>query len=131
MTSNETTDARFTVKHARAVADHFANDGHGLWTAQSVADGIGLPLDAAKRWEHAYESDGSFKGSIWDENGKPVKKVRAVYALDVVESVAHALGITSELRGRGFRCRGLCADILNVTESMPHDMGIDGVWHND
>ena len=127
MTANEIkTDARFTVKHARAVAEHFSNDGHGLWTVQSVAEGIGVPLDIARQWEHTYESDGSWKGSIWGENGERVKEVRAVYALDVVESVAHALGIRSELRGRGFRCRGLCADILNATESMPEDMGIKG-----
>ena len=127
MTTNETTSTQmFTVEHARRVAIMFKDDGHTLWTAEGVASEADVPVEVAKQWERSHQSDGSYKGSIWTA-GSMVEPVRAVYSLDAVETIAHALGITSQLRGRAFRCRALCQQILEATEAMPPSMGIKGV----
>lgn len=76
-------------------------DGHTLFAPNFYA-----PFFTEEELKNAglievHESDGSFKGSIFDNDGKVIEKLEAVYNLSFLYWLAGALGVTEHTRANG------------------------------
>lgn len=79
-------------------------DGHTLFRPEFYAPHFSeAELDEAGLIQ-THKSDGSYKGSIWAEDGSLVQELKAVYNLDFLGWVARQVGVTDypQAIGRGF-----------------------------
>ena len=111
--------AKLTLKEALVIAEFFGPDGHGVYK-ESVVDRLvelGVSRDKLDRFVCDLETDGSYKGSMWDGNGNRINKLRGIYSLDILYGAATAVGAKSEnYNGRGFRAQHYCAEIYRIAE---------------
>lgn len=90
----------------QAILAEIGGDGHTLWDPQALKD-AGLNAQAIDYFTRVEKSDGSWKGSIWGDNGQMIKEVRAVYGLSLIRSLAAFYGFESHAFGRGTEARQL------------------------
>ena len=92
------------------VVDAFADDGHSVYDAVSLqADGV-INGRVLSRFTRKQVSDGSYKGTTYNEFGEPIEPV-AIYGLEVLRDLAAHYGIYSGKMGRGFMARDLTAQL--------------------
>jgi len=90
------------------LVDHIGGDGHTIWKDSILKD---FPKAIKDRFVHVIESDGSYKGSIWN-NGKMVKKLKGVYGLSLLGGICNDLGLEYDSKlGRGFQAQSYTESI--------------------
>jgi len=86
----------------QALVKNIGGDGHTIWKDSILKD---FPKAIKDRFVHTIESDGSYKGSIWN-NGKMVKKLKGVYGLTLLGGICSDLNLTYDSKlGRGFQAQ--------------------------
>jgi hypothetical protein len=90
--------------------DEIGGDGHTVWKA-SIMDKF--PKAIKDRYTRVIESDGSYKGSIWN-NGVLVEKLEGIYGLNLLGGICNDLGLEYESKlGRGFQAQSYTESIRN------------------
>ena len=85
-------------------------DGHTIWKASILKS---FPEEIQKRFIRIIESDGSYKGSIWND-GEMVDKLEGIYGLSLLGAICQDLGLDYEGKiGRGFQARAYTDSINN------------------
>ena len=80
-------------------------DGHTLFKPEVFIE-AGFPEEAIPDIVEVYKSDGTPKGSLYDETNKPVDEIKAIYDLDFLRQVAGILDVKyPDMMGRGFQAR--------------------------
>ena len=93
-----------------ALVNHIGGDGHTIWKDSVLKD---FPKAIKDRFVHTIESDGSYKGSIWN-NGKMVKKLKGVYGLSLLGGICSDLNLQYDHKlGRGFQAQSYTESINN------------------
>ena len=96
------------------VIDFLGGDGHGLYDPSFLTE-RGVPEVLVNRVTTVHKSDGTYKGSIFDAEGKVITQTRAAYSLDVYRTINRDLGLPgSTMGGRGFEARQLHEQITNA-----------------
>jgi hypothetical protein len=98
---------RPTVADVKAIIGICGGDGHGVYSPDTFkAAGVN------ERWidlrTSVYKSDGSYKGSMWDDAGKMVNEQRGVNSECLLIGTAEMLGLQGNWtwqQGRGFRAQ--------------------------
>ena len=77
-------------------------DGHTIWKASILKS---FPEAIQKRFIRIIESDGSYKGSIWND-GEMVDKLEGIYGLSLLGAICQDLNLEYEGKiGRGFQAQ--------------------------
>jgi hypothetical protein len=101
-------------KSIQKLVDKIGGDGHTIWK-ESVLKGF--PKAIKDRFVYVIESDGSYKGSIWN-NGKMVEKLKGVYGLTLLGGICNDLGLDYDSKlGRGFQAQSYTESIRNWLEN--------------
>lgn len=88
-----------------AIIDHLDGDGHGLYDPKFLTD-LGVPDALVKKVTTKYKSDGSYKGTIFADDGSVIPETVAVYSLNLYRRISSDLGLPgSSALGRGFEAR--------------------------
>jgi len=93
------------VTEQQAIIAEIGGDGHTIWDADKLKE-AGLNAAAIDQFTKVERSDGSWKGSIFTDNGL-VAEIRGVYGLTLIRSLATYYDITSHAFGRGTEARQL------------------------
>jgi hypothetical protein len=96
-------------------------DGHGIYAPEKFLK-MGFDQEFVERYSFVHESDGSLKGSIYDDNLRVLPEVKGVYALDFIDGIADDVGAdkteANRKMGRGFRAQCLVMAIRKSIESL-------------
>lgn len=104
MTLSETLEA-MTPEQIMACVDEC--DGWKIFSPEELIE-LGLPEDGVHNFVRTYKSDGSAKGSIWNNSGEMVKELTGIYGLEFLIKVARELGVEyDDAMGRGFQARNI------------------------
>ena len=101
--------ANTTAQDQQKLLDIIGGDGHTIWSANALVED-GIPPYIVDRFTTVEKSDGSWKGSIFTDEGA-VTELRGVYGLTVIRSLAAHYGVESHAFGRGTEARQLTAGI--------------------
>jgi hypothetical protein len=94
--------------------NEIGGDGHTIWKA-SIMDKF--PKDLKDRYTRVIESDGSYKGSIWN-NGEMVEKLEGIYGLNLLGGICNDLNLEYDSKlGRGFQAQSYTESIRNWLKS--------------
>lgn len=98
----------------RKAVEDIGGDGHSIMRAEFFSD-RGIDDEFVQRMSHTYSSDGSYKGSIWNDRGEMLAQSTGVYTLDFLRA-CHRIFKTpgSSKMGRGFAARELTEQLLAV-----------------
>jgi hypothetical protein len=104
------TKATFTQQHhdqIMALLNIIGGDGHGFYDA-SILEGFPKPLQ--KRFVRKLKSDrSSHKSTLFDNTGRIIDEVVAVYSLDIHQAICSDLNIDAGCYGgRGFQAQACC-----------------------
>lgn len=97
-------------------------NGHSI-TKPDFYTKNGFPEEFVNGVACDHKSDGSLRGTIFDDNGNPIRKVRGVYNLDMLRRVAGLIGADQfpPMTGRGFQAQALVinikAKLAEITET--------------
>ena len=84
----------------KKLLETIGNDGHTVWKPAILE---GFPKAIKDRFVTTIKSDGSYKGSIWN-NGKMVEEMQGIYGLALLGNICSDLNLESESKlGRGFQ----------------------------
>lgn len=97
---------KVSLEDQTRVVDAFADDGHSVYDATGMLEDMLIPRSVADHFAEKQVSDGTFKGTTWNEFGEPIEPV-GIYGLDVLRSLAAHHGLSSAAMGRGFAARDL------------------------
>ena len=101
-------------------------DGHTVWKASMFTD-MGFSVDAIAPVIERHESDGSYKGSMYDDHGNVIPSCHGIYGLRFLSHIAREIGADTKdadrMMGRGFRARALGAAILKVLPTLAQAEG--------
>lgn len=85
------------------------HDGHTIWDPSILKN---FPEDIQNRFIRKHKSDGSYKGSIWNE-GTMVKELQGIYGLQLLQTICNDLNLEYEGKiGRGFQAQ-VCTEAIN------------------
>jgi len=92
------------------LVEHIGGDGHTIWKDSILKD---FPKAIRDRFVHTIKSDGSYKGSIWND-GKMVKSIKGIYGLSLLGGICNDLGLDYDSKiGRGFQAQSYTESINN------------------
>jgi hypothetical protein len=99
---------KLTKEQVMAAVDFIAGDGHSIFAEDSLLQ-RGWPAETARSVCREFSSDLSDpKATIFDGEGKVMKKLYGWYGLDVLSCLAHSLNVSYEgCIGRGFQARAI------------------------
>lgn len=90
-------------------------DGHTVWKPSILKS---FPEAVQKRFIKVIESDGTYKGSIWN-NGKLVERLEGIYGLTLLGAICSDLNLEYESKlGRGFQAQAYTESIRNWLETV-------------
>ena len=93
-----------------ALIEQIGGDGHTIWKPSILKK---FPKAIRDRFVHTIKSDGSYKGSIWN-NGKMVESMEGIYGLSLLGGICNDLNLEYENKlGRGFQARAYTDSIQN------------------
>jgi len=93
-----------------SLLETIGGDGHTIWKTSILKS---FPEAIQKRFIRTIESDGSYKGSIWND-GKMVEKIEGIYGLNLLGAICQDLGLDYEGKiGRGFQAQAYTDSINN------------------
>jgi len=100
--------AKFHSEQKPLIAELFETikyDGHTIWETGVLQK---FPAPLRKRFTKTFESDGSPKGSIYND-GKLVESLKGVYGLSLLRGLADDLGLSynGNVFGRGTEARNI------------------------
>jgi|ERR1017187_646635 hypothetical protein len=102
---------KFNLSQIEAIGkllETIGGDGHTIWIEGILDD---FPPELRKRFVRNYASDGSPKGTIYND-GKRIKSVKGVYGLSLLHGICGDLGIRYDGKmGRGSQARA-CTDAI-------------------
>jgi hypothetical protein len=101
------------LRESRLMLETLNGDGHGVYAPEWYTD-RGWSAEMISGITFTHRSDGTYKGSIWREDGTMIAEIRGVYSLTFHEAVAEILGITDHepMNGRGFRAQAVARAAL-------------------
>lgn len=109
----------FNIKVKNALdAGIIIGDGHSLYAPEFYEPFFTADELFEARLIQTHKSDGSHKGSIYDDNGAIIDEVQGVYNLNFLYWVSGQLGIeeTPRANGRGSQAQELVRFIINKLE---------------
>lgn len=80
-------------------------DGHTIYMPEKFTD-VGLPAEVVEAFTENMKA-GEGKEAIFDNNGNPVKSMKGIHGLRVVEFIASCFDVSSWKMGRGSRASHL------------------------
>jgi hypothetical protein len=87
------------------ICDELGGDGHTIWSPE-ILTRVGVPQEFVESVTQTYKSDGSPKGSIFDDKGNVKASETGVYGLSVYRRIGRDLGLEpTAMSGRGFEAR--------------------------
>ena len=93
-----------------ALVDKIGGDGHTIWLS-SIMDKF--PKALKDRYVRVIESDGTYKGSVWND-GKLVEKIEGIYGLSLLGGICNDLNLEYDSKiGRGFQAQSYTESIRN------------------
>jgi hypothetical protein len=109
-----------TVEAINKYLEEWGADGHTIIKAEALV-GYGFTQDFVDKFSYSHKSDGTAKGSLTDNSGKPVDSIKGVYSLEFLYGIAKDIeadtAIAHTKMGRGFQAGELCIAINNVLKS--------------
>jgi hypothetical protein len=87
------------------ICDALHGDGHSMYKPQLLTK-LHVPDAYVKSVTHKHDSDGTYKGTMFDEHGDVIQSTVAIYGLSVYRRIGADLGLPpSKMSGRGFEAR--------------------------
>lgn len=110
VTRLQTLPQRQALKQA---VEDIGGDGWSILKPEFFLD-KGIDAELVERLTYTHKSDGSPKGTIFNEQGQALLHLKGIHTLSFLDALGRVFGVSSSKMGRGFQARELSEGLLKV-----------------